>query len=311
MNRIRAHPLLATALAGALALIAIGAIALAYGPNAFAHAWLHPKFGWLAFAAAAVSLAIPAYAVTYREVVRACGGPDVPISLLVTVVVAGFSPFVPAGGFALDQKALRAVARDKSEAIARVLGLGALEWAVLAPAAWIAALVMLIDRDHRVMASLLWPWVIGVPVGTVVTLTAASLERVKSYAPLKHALEALEVLERLARELREHWSAWIGMALYWAFDIAALYCATRFLGMHLTIGELVLAFATGYALTRRSLPFAGAGTTEVLLTFSLHWVGEPVLRSLAAVVVYRAFTFVIPALPGLFVQERLRPLMQG
>ncbi len=311
MERLRTHPLLLTTAAMALATIAVVAIAAAYGFGAFAHAWAHVRPGWLAFSFGAVLLAIPAYALAYRDVLGAGGGPEVPSSLVATLVIAGFAPMWPGGGFALDRRALNAVHHSKREARQRVLGLGALEWALLAPAVLVAAAVLLAVGDHRVLSSLLWPWVIGVPVGALLALGLTLSERAQSLPLLTHACEALAVLELLGAKFRRRWGAWVGMGLYWALDIASLYGAARFIGLRLSIGELVIAYGTGYALTRRSMPLAGAGATEVLLTFSLHWVGEPVPASLAVVIVYRIFNFVVPTLPALFVHPRVKPLLEA
>jgi hypothetical protein len=49
--------------------------------------------------------------------------------------MAGFGPFAAGGGFALDKRALHAIEDDEHAATVRVLGLGALEWALLAPPA--------------------------------------------------------------------------------------------------------------------------------------------------------------------------------
>jgi hypothetical protein len=45
------------------------------------------------------------------------------------------------------------------------------------------------------------------------------------------------------------------------------------------------------------------------MTFALHWVGQRVAPALAAVVVYRLFNFVLPALPALQVRRRVYPLV--
>ena len=39
------------------------------------------------------------------------------------------------------------------------------------------------------------------------------------------------------------------------------------------VAAVVVGYATGYALTRRTLPLAGAGAVEALLPFALVWVG--------------------------------------
>lgn len=102
-----------------------------------------------------------------------------------------------------------------------------------------------------------------------------------------------------------------GDGLYWALDIAAFYGALRFVGLHLGLWETIVAFATGYALTRRSMPLGGAGVTEALMTFALHWVGAPVLAALAGVVSYRVFNFLLPALPGFSVHSHVKPLLDA
>lgn len=311
MKRLSAHPLLLALIALALAGIAVGAIAAAYGFGAFAHAWSHLRYGWLVGAGVAVLLTIPAYALAYRDVLGSGGGLRVPAARVATLVIAGFGPVVPGGGFALDRRALNAVQDDQREATRRVLGLGALEWALLAPAAWVVALVLLIEGDSRVLGSVLWPWVILVPVGFGLVLALARSRRAPRVSWLDNLLKTIDVLGRLAQGARDHWGAWVGMTLYWTLDIGALYAAARFVGLRLTVPELIIAYATGYALTRRSMPLAGAGATEVLLTFALHWVGEPVPASLAVVVVYRVFNLVMPTVAALAVHPQLEPLLDS
>jgi uncharacterized membrane protein YbhN (UPF0104 family) len=235
------------------------------------------------------------------------------------LVIAGFGPFAPDGGFALDKRALEALEKDAHSATVRVLGLGALEWALLAPAAWICALVLLATNDPRPMPSLLWPWVIAVPIGFAIGLWLAAPDRTERIAegkgrwrkPLGKALRGVGVLHQLARDLARSWLAWSGTALYWALDIAAFYGAVRFIGLRPDFGETILAYATGYALTRRSMPLGGAAVTELLLTFALHWVGQPIAPALAAVVTYRVFNFALPAVPALLVRRRIRPLLRA
>lgn len=314
---LRDRPALVTVAAVGVAVATAAAIAGAYGFASFGDAWAHLHFGWLAVALAAELLAMGAYVLAYRVVVRYDRGPSLDIPLLVRVVLAGFGPFKPGGGFALDHDAKKALAEGEPEPAVRVLGLGALEWALLAPAAWAAALILLVTGDRRAMPSVLWPWVIAVPIGFGVGLWLAMPRRRERLGAgegrgrrlLKRALRGVGVLHGLARNLDAHWAAWVGMGLYWAFDIAAFYGASRFVGLHITVGEAVVAFATGYAITRRSMPLGGAGATEALLTFSLHWMGQPVLPALAAVVVYRAVNFVCPAVPALIVKRRLNPVL--
>ena len=154
---------------------------------------------------------------------------------------------------------MNAVHEDEREATQRVLGLGALGGALLAPAAWLVALGLLIAGDSRVLTSVLWPWVVLVPLGLGTAVALARSEKARRVSWLANALKAIDLLGVLAGGARKHWGAWTGMALYWALEIAALYAAARFIGLRLTVPELIIAYATGYALTRRSMPLAGAG----------------------------------------------------
>lgn len=317
MSYLREHPLAATAIAYALATAAVVAMAGAWGFSRFARAWSSVRPGWLALAIGAEVLTIPAYVLAYRAIAGVHGGPKLDPRLVLRLVAAGFGPFVLGGGFVLDKRALHAIVDDEHAATTRVLGLGALEWAVLAPAAWICAVVLLVVGDHRPLPSLLWPWAIAVPVGFAAGFwlaTPARAERLcradgRIRSAIGRTLGSVGLLFTLARDLRAHLTAWVGAGLYWALDIASFFGAAAFIGLHLNLGELVLGYATGYALTRRSLPLGGAGATEVLMTLSLHWVGQPVAPALAAVVVYRVFNFLLPTVPALAARRDVEHLL--
>lgn len=319
MRRLRAHPVQMTLLAFAIAAGTIVVIAVVSGTRAFGHAWTHLHPLWIVLTICGELLAIPAYIVLYRTVAEMEDGPELPPALLTRLVIAGFGPFAPDGGFALDKRALQALAQDEDFATVRVLGLGALEWALLAPAACVTAIVLLATGDPRPMKSLLWPWVLAVPIGFAIGLWLATPARIERFSDkdgrwrekVTPALQGVGVLHTLARELRRHWLAWIGGALYWVFDIGSFYGAVHFIGLHADLGETILAYATGYALTRRSMPLGGAGVTELLMTLALHWVGQPIGPALAAVVVYRIFNFALPAVPALLIRFRIRPLLNA
>ncbi|HET8977268.1 MAG TPA: hypothetical protein VFN87_03865 [Solirubrobacteraceae bacterium] len=301
----------------AAAAVAVAVIAVIYGVGHFADAWSHLHVGWLGVAFAAELLAIPAYAFAYRELARFDDGPLLPAVLVARLVMLGFGPLATRGGFAIDRRALGALEGDAERGSWRVVGLGALEWALLSPAAWLAAIVLLISGDPRPMPSLLWPWIILVPVGFGVVLWLAQpghRDRLCARGgprrrAVRRGLEGVWLLIPLARRVRRTWPAWLGAGLYWALEIAVLYSAVRFIGLGANVGEIVLAFATGYALTRRSMPLGGAAITEVLMTFALHWVGQPVAGALAAVVVYRCLNFLLPAIPALVILPRIEPLL--
>ena len=81
---------------------------------------------------------VPRLHVAYREVARAEDGAELRCQGG-ALVATGFGVFVHGGGFALDREALRRAGLSRKDARRRVLGLGALEYAVLAPAAGVAA----------------------------------------------------------------------------------------------------------------------------------------------------------------------------
>jgi uncharacterized membrane protein YbhN (UPF0104 family) len=305
VSQLRRHPVKETLFAFGLAAAAVIAIATAWGWDNFIDAWSQPEWIWLAVAFGAQLLAIAAYVVAYHTVTQVPDGEALPLPLAVGVVMAGFGPFWIRGGFSIDKHALEAVHEDE-HATVRVLGLGALEWALLAPAAWLSALVLLAIGDPGVHESLLWPWVFAVPLGFATGLYLSAPGRQERYEHYtsgwrRHFATSMRGLGTLhaLRDVASWWRAWLGAAFYWSFDILCLYSSLRFIGPHLSLWETILAYATGYALTRRSTPLGGAGATEVLMTFALYWVGQPVASSLAAVVVYRAFNFVLPTLPAL------------
>ena len=318
MRRLREHQLALTAVAFALAAGAVAGIAAAWGFGGFWQVWGHVHPGWLVLVAGAELLTVPAYALAYRAVASIHGGPALAKPFLMRVVAAGFGPFAPAGGFAIDRRVLSTICEDDVATI-RVLGLGALEWALLAPATCICAIVLLAAGGDGVMPSVLWPWALAVPVGLAVALWLAAPGRRERIASgggqiRRHfgtGLEGIAVLVSLARGPSRRIAAWAGAAAYWALDIAAFYGAVRFAGLSPDIGAVVIAYGTGYALTRRSTPLGGAGVTEVLMTFALHWAGQPVLPALTAVVVYRVFNFVVPTLPALLSHARVKPLLDA
>jgi uncharacterized membrane protein YbhN (UPF0104 family) len=133
--------------------------------------------------------------------------------------------------------------------------------------------------------------------------------RGRRWAWLGHLLDGVGVLHTLLRDPKGYMGAWLGTALYWAADITALYAGLRTFGLDPSTGKVIIAYATGYAATRRSLPLGGAGITEVLMIYALYWVREPLAPALGAVVAYRAFNFLAAAIPSLIANHQLERLI--
>ncbi len=307
-----------SAVATGVAVVAVLALARATGVEEVGRAFsdVHPQ--WIALIAAAEVVAYAAYMLAYRSVAQVHGHAPLALPLVARVVIAGFGPFSIGGGFGIDKRMLHALHEDERSARVRVLALGTLEWAVLAPITCIVSIVLL-AQGADVMRSLLWPWAIAVPIGFGFGLWASAPHRIKRLSRmwigrlrwLIHALEGIGVLRTLIRNPRDHWGAWLGTALYWAADIGAFYGGLRTFGLNPGAGKVIVAYATGYAATRRSLPLGGAGITEVLMTYALYWVREPLAPALAAVVAYRVFNFLLAATPGLLAHRQLQPMIEA
>ena len=102
----------------------------------------------------------------------------------------------------------------------------------------------------------------------------------------------------------------LGALVYWGFDVAVLWCAFRAFG-HAPVVPVVLA-AYFIGTLADLLPFPGGirgvdgGMIGVLLAF-----GVPSSRAVVAVLVYRAFSFWLPTLPGVASYFKLRATVRG
>jgi uncharacterized membrane protein YbhN (UPF0104 family) len=299
------RPALLAFIAGAVAL-SLGAIVGIAVTVGYDDIWdrLQAVNGWWILAAlAGEAIAYIGYVVAYREVARVERGPEIPAGDAVALVSTGFGAFVAQGGFAVDLHAFRNYCKDDREARVRVLGLGALEYALLAPAACIASILLLAEGVHRPNAAVTLPWAITVPIGFVAALWAVDRrshfhDRGGWREAVAQALDSIHVLKQLFVNAR-HLRGPVGAAVYWFGDIFCLYaCLRAFEGSAPGIAQLVVGYATGYALTRRTLPFAGAGAVEALLTFALVWTGFPLAAALLGVFTYRFFNLWLPVVPA-------------
>jgi hypothetical protein len=92
---------------------------------------------WLLVAIAGQLAAVGGCAVSYRTLLAFDGRPRLSPIVTLRLVVAGFGGFATGGGLVLDRRALAATREARCRATIRVLGLGALEYAVIvARRAW-------------------------------------------------------------------------------------------------------------------------------------------------------------------------------
>lgn len=188
-----------------------------------------------------------------------------------------------------------------------------IEWAVLAPATCVVAIVLLATQSN-VSGSLVWPWAIGLPALVGCALWATAPGRIEKLSQpwgrridlLARVLAGLGSVRTMARQPRRYAGAWGGTALYWTAEIFALYAALRAAGLNLGIGRSILAYATGYLASRRSLPLGGAGLTEALLVYSLYELHQPLGPAIDAVMIYRVFNFLVVVIPALIAYHGLQ-----
>ena len=303
LERTRAESLVFVVASTGIALATLFAVAWAAG---FGHvaARIHVVQPiWFLVALGAEAVAYVGYVLSYREVSRVERGPEMPVRAALAAVAAGFGAFVAQGGFAVDLHAFRDTGISDREARVRVLGLGALEYALLAPAACIAAIALLISGVAKPPPALTLPWAIAVPIGFAVAIWAVG-HRQRFHDKegwrenLAQGLDSIHVLRCLFCR-RQHLAGPIGTAVYWFGDIACLWaCLQAFTHGTPDIGLLLIGYATGYALTRRTLPFGGAGAVEALLTFALSWTGVSLAAAVLAVLAYRVFNLWLPLIPA-------------
>jgi uncharacterized membrane protein YbhN (UPF0104 family) len=303
LERTRAESLFFVAASTGIALATLFAVAWVAGFGHVAHRLHVVQPIWFLVAFGAEAVAYLGYVLSYREVSRVERGPEMPVRDALAAVSAGFGAFVAQGGFAVDLHAFRETGISDREARVRVLGLGALEYALLAPAACITAIVLLISGVEKPAPALTLPWAIAVPLGFVAALWAVG-HRQRFHGKegwrekLAQGLDSIYVLRCLFSR-KQHLAAPIGTAVYWFGDIVCLWaCLQAFTHGTPDIELLLIGYATGYALTRRTLPFAGAGAVEALLPFALSWTGISLAAAVLAVFAYRVFNLWLPLVPA-------------
>jgi uncharacterized membrane protein YbhN (UPF0104 family) len=243
-------------------------------------------------------VAYAAYVVAHHHVLNRSASVAVGWGRGARLVMVGFGAWSIGGGFEIDRHALEWHGATSTDASVSAIVLGLLELAVLAPAAWLCALLLL--GSAGIGESETVPWLVGVPLG-VIAVTALTARTHPSAETTRHAdlrmqwatgvVSALGLMRRPWRGLL----AAAAIAVYWAADIAALWAALQFVSTPISLPRLILGYATGYLLTRRTLPFAGAIIVEAMMAVSLVWVGVPLAAAVVAVLVYRLsdFTFTL------------------
>ena len=278
----------------------------------------HP-WTWLLVCLVGEVVAYGGYMLTIRDMARVDDCSEMSVSASAETVVAGFGVFAAtrsSGGFAVDNWAFQKAGATESEAAARAVGLGLLEYVVLSFAALLASLALFFRLDGHASDSTTLPSLLILPclaLGLFLTSPkrARRLSRPRG-GMIRRWFAAMVAgavtVRRLILSPREHGMGVLGNAIYWAGDILCLWAALQIVNVHLSVALLVLAYSGGYVLTRRALPAGGAGIVEVALTLAIFWMGAPFGHVLVGVVIYRLFNFWLPIVPALVLMPSIKQL---
>jgi uncharacterized membrane protein YbhN (UPF0104 family) len=291
---------------------------------------------WFPVCLVGALLAYAGYIAAYRDVARFNGGPALGVWMTLRIVVIGFGAVLigsSAGTLGIDYWALHRAGEPRQRAIRRVLAVGSLQWFVLAILACLAAAVTLAGPWHAPLAMEI-AWLVAVPACVLAAAWVSSPRRSErptstpsgaveldrnprtwarwlqhaGRAVLANSVGGVVIVRHLLRRPLAHPAALLGFPLYWAGDVLILYAALRAFGVHPHPVPLMLAYATGFAITALPLPAGGSGGVEAGLTFALNSIGIAVAPALLATLVYRAFTLWLPVGPALALLPQVRTL---
>jgi uncharacterized membrane protein YbhN (UPF0104 family) len=291
---------------------------------------------WFPVCLVGALLAYAGYIAAYRDVARFNGGPALGVWMTLRIVVIGFGAVLigsSAGTLGIDYWALHRAGEPRQRAIRRVLAVGSLQWFVLAILACLAAAVTLAGPWHAPLAMEI-AWLVAVPACVLAAAWVSSPRRSERLtsppsgaveldrnprtwarwlqhagrAVLANSVGGVVIVRHLLRRPLAHPAALLGFPLYWAGDVLILYAALRAFGVHPHPVPLMLAYATGFAITALPLPAGGSGGVEAGLTFALNSIGIAVAPALLATLVYRAFTLWLPVGPALALLPQVRTL---
>ncbi|HET6870357.1 MAG TPA: flippase-like domain-containing protein, partial [Solirubrobacteraceae bacterium] len=110
--------------------------------------------------------------------------------------------------------------------------------------------------------------------------------------------------------VRQRHGGLLGAAGYWAFDIAVLGVSFKAFAATVPVAVLVLGYFLGTLGSLLPLP-GGIGGVEGGMIGAFAAFGVPADRAVIAVLAYRAISFWLPTLPGIFGYVTLRSTVRG
>jgi undecaprenyl-diphosphatase len=258
---------------------------------------------WLAGLFGALFISFAGYYQAYRGIFRVRGGPEMPGRHLHAVVAAGFGGFLAHGGGALDRYALQAAGAGKADARARVTALGGLEYGVLSLGGCAAAITILAAGLDQPPSDFTIPWAVLPVPGFALGFWAARRYRGRFRGRrgrrgwrglLGTLLESVDLIRELFVHPRRWALALLGMALFWATDAFAVWAGLAAFGYHMDGAALIVGFATGMVLTRRTAPLGGAGLLALVLPLAIWYSGAPLAVAVVGVFAYRVASLWLP-----------------
>jgi hypothetical protein len=93
---------------------------------------------------------------------------------------------------------------------------------------------------------------------------------------------------------RRHAGAVPGMALFWAADFFAAWCALAAFDLRMSAAGFIVGVAAGMIFTRRAAPLAGAGILALVLPVTLWVSGAPLSIAISGIFVYRILSLWLP-----------------
>jgi uncharacterized membrane protein YbhN (UPF0104 family) len=264
---------------------------------------------WLAVCAAGQLVVFAGYTGALRHTIADGGGPWIPSSLLVRVVLASFAAtqvfaFGGIGGLALIYWVLRRVGLERDDAFVRLIGLSTAVYLVFGAIGWSAAGWALLTGEAP--PGMTVPWLVGIPLVLAAARWFTAPSRVTRWTT------ATDGLLRKALAIGVGAAAWVRRCLgtrdgrrlllcaacYWAGGIASLWAALRAYGAEPHVAALVVAYTTGYLVQSLPIPLIATGGVDAATTFLLNALGVPLELALVGVVTHRVFAFWLPVIPG-------------
>jgi uncharacterized protein (TIRG00374 family) len=283
---------------------------------------------WLIAAVAAVAVR---FGLLGSQLKRLRGSAQVPDRVLGTGIaliafgLGDLMPASPAEGYALSTAALHRRGMPTRQA-----------WLMLVASQWVQfwALIIVFAVDRVVIAATgeihrhhLGHILIGSAVLVAITTAATTAMRSRVFARGLAALTRLLPSERhktptrcaaAATELHEDFHKTLGSprnrlavttlaALWWLADATVLWCMLAAVHAHISIEVAIIVYAVAEATTWVPLLPGGIGLTELVVPALLHHFHVPITTGLAAVLLWRAVSTLLPAATGAGVWWGLRP----